>query len=296
MSRRRPVDVSAIPLHAPEMTLAEAIVRLPTDSPAFNVVRYRWIRVVRGHPLLTAAQRHVALAIAQQYINRSPQNPWFNSAWAAHQTIADQTGYTRRTVVSAMAALRNIGLLAINSGGGLNVPGGRTDRYTLRTDRLDLLESVALALKQNGLKNFRRSPDNQFDESGEKIIESGEIGDQMMGNPSNEDVKGLHTTLLTHLSNSPKAEFCSQSEAQPVATSQLGNGRKEESERVTAHDHRELAFFLGQGNVERGYNQLGLIDVANVDELALRYRLDPSSREDVRAEARRLLEAPGRPA
>jgi hypothetical protein len=97
MKRRQPA-VEALALYAPAMALATAIERLPIDKFAFNKARYRWVEVVRGHPMLTAAQRTVGLAIAQQHINHNPESPWFHSAWAAHQTIATETGLTRRTV------------------------------------------------------------------------------------------------------------------------------------------------------------------------------------------------------
>src|SRR5713101_964746 len=135
------------------MTLAEAIERLPSDTKTFNSVRYRWTKVVRGHPMLTAAQRQVGMAIVQQHINHNPESPWFHSAWAAHQTIATETGLTRRTVVSAMVALKQMGLIAIEHGGGWKVPGGRTDRYTLRTDWLDVLERAA-QVRRKDVKNF----------------------------------------------------------------------------------------------------------------------------------------------
>src|SRR4030081_1327868 len=152
MSRRRPA-VEALALHAPAMTLATAVESLPIDKFAFNKVRYRWVEAVRGHPMLTAAQRTVGLAIAQQHINHNPESPWFHSAWAAHQTIATETGLTRRTVVSAMVALKQMGLIAIEHGGGGKVPGGRTDRYTLRTDWLDVLE-LAAQVRRKDVKNF----------------------------------------------------------------------------------------------------------------------------------------------
>src|SRR3981081_655386 len=154
MSRRRPA-VEALALYAPAMTLATALEILPIDKFAFNKVRYRWVKVVRGHPMLTAAQRAVGLAIAQQYINHNPESPWFHSAWAAHQTIAEEIGVSRRTVISAMVALRQMGLIAIEHGGGWKVPGGRTDRYTLRTDWLDVLDHAAQIVRQKDVKIFQ---------------------------------------------------------------------------------------------------------------------------------------------
>src|SRR4030088_3596570 len=110
MSRRRPA-IEALALHAPAMTLATALELLPIDKFAFKKAQYRWVKVVRAHPMLTAAQRAVGLAIAQEHINHNPESPWFHSAWAGHQTIATETGLTRRTVVSAMVALKQMGLI-----------------------------------------------------------------------------------------------------------------------------------------------------------------------------------------
>lgn len=301
MIRRTPAARASLVLSAPPMTLAEAIERLPTDNKTFNRVRYRWVEVVRGHPMLTAAQRQVGLAIAQQHINYHPENPWFRSAWAGHQTIADEIGLTRRTVVTAMAALGQIGLIAIEHGGGWKVPGGRTDRYTLRTDWLDVLERAAQIVRQKkDVKIFHRSNDgidSPFGQSGEKSAESGEIGDQLIGNSQIEDVKELHTTLLNK--NSLESSFTtltgSTSEApQLAATSQASNGKKEKAEIITAQDHLRLAVLLGEGDVERGYLRLDCLGESDTNDLALRYRLNPSSAGAIRAAAVRLEQDAGR--
>jgi hypothetical protein len=283
-------------VQAPPMALETAIEGLPTDKMAFNKARYRWVKVVRGHPMLTAAQRIVGLAIAQQHINQNPENRWFLSAWASHQTIADETCLTRRTVVTAMSALRKIGLIAIEHGGGWKVPGGRTDRYTFRIDWLDVLERGAQIVRQSDVKIFHRSNhgiDSQFGQSREENAESGEIVDRMVGNSPTEDVNGLRTTLsnTTFLESSFTTRIGRLSEAaQLAATSQATNGKKEKADRVTAQDHLHLAVLLGEGDVERGYFRLACLDLSDTNDLALRYRLDPSSSEAVRAEAVRLEE------
>jgi hypothetical protein len=290
MSRQKPaIALAAIPLHAPPMTLAEAVRRLPADKKAFDAVRFRWIDVVRGCPLLTASQRQVGLAIAQNHINHNPENRWFHSAWAGHQRIADEIGLTRRTVVTAMAALNRVGLVAIAHGGGVKVPGGRTDRYTLRIDRLDLIEGAAQIFKQNDVKKLGSIVD-QFGQSGEKNGESGEIGDQMIGNSRKEDVKAFHTTSskTTPLESLLTTHSASASETLPVATRQASNGRKESSDSVTAQDHFRLAVLLGDGNIARGYSRLYTLKEADADELAIRFRRDQSSGEAICEAAARL--------
>jgi hypothetical protein len=298
MSRRSVVDISG--LSTPAMSLATAIELLPTDKSAFNKARFWWINVVRGLQLLTTAQRQVGLVIAQDYINTIPENPWFHSAWPAHQTIAGKTGLTRRTVVSAMVTLNQLGLIAVEHGGGLKVAGGRTDRFTLRTDRLDVLEQAAQSARQKDVKSFHGSiyqADRKMGQSREKASESGEIDDQMIRNSPSEDVKGLRTTpsniiplggLSTTLIGSPL------SATESVATQRPSNGRKEHSEPVTAQDHLDLAALLGEGNIEKGYCRLCDLDEADANNLALRYRLDRSSGEAVRAEAARLEAILGR--
>ena len=288
-------------LYAPAMSLATAINRLPSDKLAFNKVRYRWVEVVRGHPMLTAAQRTVGLAIAQQHINHNPESPWFHSAWAAHQTIATETGLTRRTVVSAMVALKQMGLIAIEHGGGWKVPGGRTDRYTLRTDWLDVLE-LAAQVRRKDVKNFHppnQEKISQFDQSGEKDAESGEIEDQMIGNSLSDDVKGLRTTLSskTFLESRSKTELGSSTRTDPqslAVTLKAINGRKADSAGMTSLDQFALADILGEGNVERGYLRIGRLNEADANELALRYRHDRSSAQAVRAQAARLEQNLGR--
>jgi hypothetical protein len=285
-------------IHAPAMSLATAIDRLPIDKMAFNKARFRWVEVVRGHTLLTVAQRQVGMAIAQQHINHNPESPWFHSAWAAHQTIAKETGLTRRTVVTAMVALKQIGLIAIEHGGGWKVPGGRTDRYTLRTDWLDVLERAA-QVRSKDVKNFHRSNQEnigQFDQSREKTAESGEIDDQMMGNIPSEDVKELRTTLSnkTFLESLSKTEsgLSTRSEPQSLAVApQAINGRKAS---MTSLDQFALANLLGEGNVERGYLRIGRLNEADANGLALRYRHDRSSAQAVRAGAARLEQNLGR--
>jgi hypothetical protein len=153
--RRTPVARASIALQAPSMTLVEAIGRLPADKTKFDKARFRWIDLVRGLFFLTSAQRQVGLAIAR-YINHNPNSPWYHSAWAGHRKIAEEIGQTRRTVVTAFAALSRIGLIAVEHGGGWKVPGGRTDRYTLRIDWLDVLERAA-QVRKDDVKDFHRS-------------------------------------------------------------------------------------------------------------------------------------------
>jgi hypothetical protein len=288
-------------LYAPAMSLATAINRLPSNTLAFNKERYRWVEVVRGHPMLTASQQTVGLAIAQQHINHNPESPWFHSAWAAHQTIATETGLTRRTVVSAMVALKQMGLIAIEHGGGWKVPGGRTDRYTLRTDWLDVLAHAA-QVRRKDVKNLHRPNQekiSQFDQSGENDAESGEIEDQMIGNSLSDDVKGLRTTLSnkTFLESRSKTESGSSTRTEPqslAVTLKAVNGRKADSTGITSLDQFALADILGEGNVERGYLRIGRLNEADANELALRYRLDRWSAQAVRAEAARLEQNLGR--
>jgi hypothetical protein len=301
MSRRRPA-VEALALYAPAMTLATAVEILPIDKFAFNKVRYRWVKVVRGHPMLTAAQRAVGLAIAQEHINHNPESPWFHTAWAAHKRIAQEIGVSRRTVISAMVALRQMGLIAIEHGGGWKVPGGRTDRYTLRTDWLDVLDHAAQIVRQKEVKIFHysnRGEGSQFDESREKNGESGEIIGEMMGNSLSDDVKGLRTTLSnkTFLESHSKTELGLSTRPEPqslAVTPQAINGRKADSAGMTSLDQFALADLLGEGNVERGYLRIGRFNEADANELALRYRHDRSSAQAVRAQAARLEQNLGR--
>jgi hypothetical protein len=283
------------------MTLATAVEALPIDKIAFNKARYRWVKVVRGHPMLTAAQRAVGLAIAQEHINHNPESPWFHTAWAAHKRIAQEIGVSRRTVISAMVALRQMGLIVIEHGGGLKVPGGRTDRYTLRTDWLDVLDHAAQIVRQKDVKTLHcsnRGGDNQLDESSEKNGESGEIIGEMMGNSQSDDVKGLRTTLSnkTFLESLSRTEGLStRPEPQSLAvTPHAINGRKADSAGMTSLDQFALANLLGEGNVEDGYLRIGRLSEADANELALRYRHDRSSAQAVRAQAAWLEQNLGR--
>jgi hypothetical protein len=296
--KRRPA-VEALAIEAPTMALAAAIERLPTDNKAFYAVRNNFVRIVRGHPMLSAAQRHIALAIAQQFINRNPENAWFNSAWASHQTLATQTGYTRRTVISAMALLKRVGVIAIECGGGQKGPGGRTDRYTLRIDWLGVLEHAGDMVRRKDVKNFQHSDhyiNNQFDKSCEKITESGEIDRQMRGNSSTEGVKQLPTTLSNSIPlESSFTTIDPLSDASRFAAiKQASNGSEKKASYVlTAQDHHELALLVGDGDVEQGYGCLDGIADANINTLALRYRVDRSSGQSIRVEVVELMSALG---
>lgn len=282
------------------MDLATAVEHLPKNKDAFNKARYRWVAIVRGHPFLTPGQRQVGIVIAQQHINHNPEMAWFHTAWAAHQTIADETGLTRRTVVSAMLALKRIGLIAIEHGGGRKVPGGRTDRFTLRMDRLDVLEQAAEIERRKDVKILHGVHDqtsSKFHKSGEKNAESGEIDVKMMRNPPSEGVKELRTTLSnTNPLGGPSTthDRLPTLAVAPAATQRTGKGRKEDSGSVTAQDHRELAELLGQGNIEHGYCRLFDLNESDANDLALRYRDNRSSGEAVRAEAARLEACQGR--
>jgi hypothetical protein len=295
--RRRNPAVEILALHAPAMTLAAATEHLPIDKFAFNKIRYRWVKVVRGHPMLTTAQRQVGVLIAQQYINHNPDSPWFHSAWASHQTIANETGLSRRTVISAMILLRQIGLIAVDHGGGRKGPGGRTDRYTLRIDWLDVLERAAQVVRQKDVKTFHNS-DSQIGrkpgESRAKSAQSGEIGDEMMGNSPPQDVKRLRTTPSNKTFLESDSNTYSGALPKPQSldvTARACNGRKVDSGNPTAQDHYALANLLGDGKLERGYLRLNRLYDADVDvnDLALRFR-DRSSGGVLREEVARLEE------
>jgi hypothetical protein len=64
----------------------------------------------------------------------------------------------------------------------------------------------------------------------------------------------------------------------------------------TGSYHRDLAALLGEGNIQNGYCRLCDLNEADANNLALRYRLDPSSGEAVREEAARLEAILGRSA
>jgi hypothetical protein len=108
-----------------------AVEWLPKPDKAFRRARKRWADFVRGSKLLTPAQRQVGLTIADVYINRQPDHPWFNWAWPSHQTLAKKTGLSRRTVLSAVERLSELRLLKVSRKGGAKGLGGRTHRYTL---------------------------------------------------------------------------------------------------------------------------------------------------------------------
>jgi hypothetical protein len=252
---------------------------LPRPDKEFRSARSRWINFVRSSNMLTGAERQVGLAIAQLHINRQPGHPWFNWAWPSHQTLADETGLSRRTVVSAVKRHAELGLIKIVHKGGRKGRGGRTDRYTLRGDRIELLEAKAAELGPGkGVKKFHLFQNGQTSEGDE----SGEVCDRKVRNPRQEDVKGLLTTL-------PNTQVIDSFTGQPtsnliVAREQAINGSKKGADAVTSRDHSALASCVGDGDLGAGYERLQVIPPDDVDVFALRLRKDPNAAISIRLE------------
>jgi DNA-binding transcriptional regulator GbsR (MarR family) len=263
-----------------DLAKAELLVDwLPRPDKEFRSARSRWINFVRSLNMLTGAERQVGLAIAQLHINRQPGHPWFNWAWPSHQTLANETGLSRRTVVSAVKRLAEVGLIRIAHKGGRKGRGGRTDRYTLRVDRIELLEAKAAALGPGkGVKKVHLIQSGQTSEN----EESGEICDRKVRNPLQEDVKGLPTTLTNTQESNSVTEFPTSSVL--AARKQAGNGSKKSADVVTSSDHTSLALCLGDGDLEVGYERLQILAADDVDVFALRLRKEPNQARSIRLE------------
>jgi hypothetical protein len=255
-----------------------AVEWLPIPDKEFRLARKRWTDFVRGSKLLTPAQRQVGLAIADVHINRRPNHTWFNWAWPSHQTLANETGLSRRTVVSAVKRLEELGILKISHGGGAKGRGGRTDRYTLNMAGLARLEAQFGRIGQDkGVKILRTLESDHFSE----IHESGEIGQRKMRNTPQEDVKGLPPTLL----ETPKDSVIAAPTASAVeARKRLSNVSKRSVLAVTSRDHSNLAECVGNGNLETGFERLQEMSEDDVNNLALRLRDDSSAAESIRRE------------
>ncbi|MGY3698945.1 hypothetical protein ACVIGA_009087 [Bradyrhizobium sp. USDA 3240] len=249
---------------------------LPQPDKDFQAARRRWMNVVRASKLLTGAERQIGLAIAQEYINRQPGHQWYNWAWPSHQTLADKTGLSRRTVVAGIKRLVMFGFLMITHGGGRMGRGGRTDRYTLRMDRLELLASFVASRRVKGVKKlhtFKEAISGKPDESCAK-------GDAKLGNLMHQDVKGLHTTLPnTQLQDSITEPF-----SLPTGKGSLSSKGKQASAPATSVDYSALARCVGEGDVAAGWERLQAIPESEVDLLALRLRKDPSQDREIRRE------------
>jgi hypothetical protein len=273
-------DGLMVPLY---FNLAEAELAvdwLPSPEKEFRLARKRWTKFVRSSNMLTGAQRQVGLAIAELHINRTLGHRWFNWAWPSHQTLADETGLTRRTVLSAVKRLDEIGLLKIAHGGGSKGRGGRTDRYTLRMVGLAYLEAQANQLRQGkDVKTFRTFEGRDIIEN----CESGEIGDRKVRNPRQEDVKELPPTLLETIKDSFTWQPTSSAFEE---RKRLCNGRSVDA--VTSRDHSELAVCVGKGDVANGWERLQHLSVGEVDRFALRLRKEPSAAEAIKSEVQSL--------
>jgi Helix-turn-helix domain len=264
-----------------DFNLAEAelaVEWLPTPDKEFRLARNRWTKFVRGSNLLTGAQRQVGVAIAELHINRQPGHRWFNWAWPSHQTLANETGLSRRTVVSAVKRLAKLGLLKIAHGGGSKGRGGRTDRYTLRMTGLAPLETQADGLRrEKDVKNFRIFQNGHAAEN----RESGEICDQKVRKARQEGVKELPPTLLRTIKNS----FTEPPTSSAVeARKGLCNESKKAVDEVTSGDHSKLALCVGNGNLGAGFERLQDLPVDEVHIFALRLRRDPSAADSIRHE------------
>jgi hypothetical protein len=243
-----------------------AVEWLPTDNKEFRRARKRWTDFVRSSKLLTPAQSKVGLTIADVYINRRPDHPWFNWAWPSHQLLAEKTGLTRRTVLSAIERLSELRLLKIARGGGAKGLGGRTHRYTLNMTGLAELEA------EKDVKNLHSSQLGGCVES----CERGEIYDPKMRNPDPKDVKRLHTNLRNTQTESITAPKSSETAARKRLRSEGF------AESVTSVDHTNLALCIGRGNIGRGYDRLQNMSEDEINALALQLRREPSASDSIR--------------
>jgi hypothetical protein len=264
-----------------EFNLAKAelaVEWLPKPDKEFRLARKRWTDFVRSSKLLTPAQRQVGLTIADKYINRQPNHPWFNWAWPSHQTLAAKCGLSRRTVLAAIKRLAELGLLKVSSGGGTKGPGGRTDRYTLKTAGLAALEAQA---EQTGAKKDVKNL-HTF-QKGEAVEgrERGEIHDTKVRNPRQEDVKGLPTNLI----NTPKESLTETPTSSAAGVrKRLSNESKKSVDVVRSVDHTNLAMCVGKGDLRAGYELLQKMSEDEINVLALRLRKEPSAADSIRFE------------
>jgi hypothetical protein len=283
MPSRRDSNSQMTPLDSNLAKLELAVEWLPGPDKDFRLARKRWTKVVRSSNLLTVAQRQVGLAIAELYINRQTNHPWFNWAWPSHQTLADETGLTRRTVGSAVKRLAEVGLLKIAHGGGRKGRGGRTDRYTLRMTDLADLEAQADRLRQ--WKDAKKFP-TFHNGGGDEICESGEIYDRKVRNSRQEGEKELPPTLIQTINTS----FTEPPTSGDVeARKQLGNGSKKPVDEVTSRDHSKLAVCIGNGSVGVGFERLQKMSEDEVNIFALRLRKNPSEAESIQREVNTLV-------
>jgi Helix-turn-helix domain len=281
-------DGQMVPLDFDLAKAELAVEWLPSPDKEFRLARKRWTKFVRSSNLLTGAQRQVGVAIAELHINRQPGHRWFNWAWPSHQTLANETGLTRRTVLSAVKRLAEVGLLKIAHAGGSKGRGGRTDRYTLRMTDLAYLEAQADQLRQaKDVKTFLTFQSREAAEN----CESGEICDRKVRNRRQEDVKELLPTLIRISKNS----FTEPPTSSIVeAREQLGNGSKKPVDEVTSRDHSKLAVCIGNGSVGVGFERLQKMSEDEVNIFALRLRKNPSEANSIQREVNDRFASAGR--
>jgi hypothetical protein len=260
-----------------EFNLVEAelaVKWLPKDYKEFCRARKRWTDFVRASKLLTSAQSKVGLTIADVYINRQPDHPWFNWAWPSHQLLAKRTGLTRRTVLSAVNRLWELGLLKIARGGGAKGLGGRTHRYTLNMTGLADLEAsqVEWTDLEKDVKNLHGSQHGGYGED----CERGEIRDPKVRNPHPKGVKRLHTNLR----DTQRESITAPKSSEAAARKQLRSEGFVES--VTSVDHTNLARCVGRGNIGQGYDRLQTMSEDEINALALQLRREPSAADSIR--------------
>lgn len=252
-----------------------AVEWLPKPDKEFRRACKRWTDHVRSSKLLTPAQSKVGLTIADVYINRQPNHPWFNWAWPSHQLLAEKTGLTRRTVLSAVERLSALRLLKIARGGGAKGLGGRTHRYTL--DMAGLAASEA-QIEQTDREKDAKNLHSSQNRGGVEDRERGEIRDTKTCNPQQEDVKRLRTNLRNPLRKSITAPTSNSA----AARKEPCRGSKTILDSVTSTDHTNLAICVGEGNLRKGYERLQKMPEDEIDALALQLRREPSAGDSIR--------------
>ena len=205
----------------------------------------------------TASTKLVGLTIADRTINRKPQNQKFGLGWASIETLAEWTNLSPRTISTTLAELGRDDWIVVQRGTG----PGNSNKYTLCLERrLAATNEIAAPAPSN------------YPSSSSNFLQNLQV---LAIDPA---TSGQTPAILD-----PNSCKLQQTIKQDLLPTPINNPIRLLAEKVSAQDHFYLAQFLGEGNVELGYNVMGKATPELVDKMAISHREKNAGPDEIKA-------------
>lgn len=107
-----------------------ALAAMPTDPTKRAAAKWRAVEAMTASDRLGALDVRIGVRIVARYMNAAGE------AWPSGETLAKDSGCTRRAVINSISRLVEAGFLAVKPGRGRATGGdGRANRYTIEWTR-----------------------------------------------------------------------------------------------------------------------------------------------------------------